>query len=158
MSLTKNASILLAEFEFENHDFELIEEAKNEVYVKIERICRTTPFVGMKQPTPIGGILGYEAILTIKHLGELVSYPWTISQSGDTIAEGLTDMQGKSENLPIPMNYGRLQTYTVAVFEPEPIEESESENNALRPETVAKLSNGLIPPSKNQIRESVRKN
>lgn len=86
----------LAEFEFQNHDFGLIEEAKDDLYVRIERECRTAPFPGMKQPTPVGGILGHEVVLTIKHFGERVDkYRWELVLDDVAVANGVTDAKGE---------------------------------------------------------------
>tara|TARA_R110000868_G_scaffold20153_5_gene85604 strand:- start:4773 stop:5231 length:459 start_codon:yes stop_codon:yes gene_type:complete len=110
----------LADFEFDNSDdFELIKEAKDDVYVKIERECRIIPFVGMKQPTPSGGILGYEAVLTVKHLGEPFLCRWEIYNNTTLIASGTTDVNGTSGDLPIPMAYGNMTKYQIKILAPE---------------------------------------
>ena len=121
LMIGKNKKLdLLAEFEFENDEFELIEEAKDEVYIKIERECRITPFVGMKQPTPLGGMLGYEAVLTIKHFGELVpNYRWEIFQNDTALAAGITNANGVYRDLPIPMPYGQSDAYSIRIFRPD---------------------------------------
>ena len=107
----------LAEFEFQNHEFELLEEAKDEVYARIERECRTTPFVGMKQPTPVGGMLGHELVLTVKHNGIRVKgYCWELLKDGASIASGITDAKGQCRNLPIPFPYTGLQSYTLKIY------------------------------------------
>lgn len=109
----------LAEFEFLNHDFELIEEAKDEVYVKIERECRTSPMPGMKQPTPVGGMLGHEAVLTVKHRGERVKdYRWEIYHANSLVCSGATDAKGTAHDLQIPLPYGNPQSYSIKIFGP----------------------------------------
>jgi len=126
---------LLAEFEFKNDDFELIEEAKDDVYVKIERECRITPFVGMKQPTPTGGMLGYEVVLTIKYLGEIVSNcPWEILQNDTIIAATkqvtwLPDINITYRSLPIPIPYGCVGLYKIKIYHPIDMEISEYDIN-----------------------------
>ena len=121
----------LAEFEFKNLDFELINQAINEVYINIDRVFRTAPLAGMKQPTPRGGMMGYEAILKLKYKGQpAFRYRWelyitdqyrtTLIQSGITIDR--KDHTGKLEsyagNLDISLPYGELITYKIKIFIP----------------------------------------
>jgi hypothetical protein len=73
----------------------------------------------MSQSTPIGGMLGYEAILTIKYQGERVDgYRWEIHKSGNLICSGTTDKRGSSNDLQIPMPFGNPQPYVIKVFGP----------------------------------------
>lgn len=107
---------LLAEFEFQNHDFKLLQEAKDEVYVQIDRECRRTPFPNMKQPTPRGGILGMEAVLVIKHRGLPGIFEWELFHNDNHIQSGQTNDKGISGALNIPLSYGSLSDFKIKVF------------------------------------------
>ena len=106
------------EFDFLNLDYGLIDEAKDEVYVNIDRECRTKPFVGMNQPTPAGGQLGCEAVLKRKYKGESVDCRWEIYLSDQLVQSGTTDPKGRSADLDIPMPYGMLTKYKIKIFPP----------------------------------------
>jgi hypothetical protein len=106
----------LREIVFKNHEFEIFEEADNDLYIKIERECRTQPFLGMKQPTPRGAMLGYEVVLTVKHFGEpAVGSIWEI-RTADVVLSGEIDKDGKSRNIDLPMPYSGLKTYSLKLF------------------------------------------
>lgn len=106
------------EFEFINNEYELIEEVKNNIYIKIDRECRTTTFVGMKQPTPVGGILGYETILLIKHDGKPAKeYYWELFTENKYIASGITDENGICRSIPIKFPYGTHQAYKIRIYQ-----------------------------------------
>lgn len=103
------------EFHFQNIDYTLIDEAKDEVYVNIERIMRTKPYEGMKQPTPVGGMLGLETIMTVKYRGDLASdFTWELS-SGDVTCVGITDKDGRAD-LPIPIFYDRPRDFDLKIL------------------------------------------
>lgn len=123
----------LVEFEFQNLDYGLINEAKNEVYVNIDRECRTVPFVGMKQPTPIGGMLGCEAVLKLQHKGKIAAkYRWELYISDQLLQSGVTDINGRSGDFPIPLAYGNPMTYKIKIFPPK---EKEKKDETPEPTT-----------------------
>ena len=132
----------LAEFEFQNLDFELINEAKDEVYVKLERECRTEPFVGMKQPTPRGGILGSETVLRVKYEGKTAEYRWEIYLAEQLVLKGTTDAKGRSGELGIPLCYGEPpKIYKIKIFPPEPPKEPEESDEDDESTTNTNLGN-----------------
>lgn len=117
----------LAEFEFKNLDFELIDQAIDEVYINIDRVFRTTPLVGMKQPTPRGGMLGYEAILKIKYKGQpAFRYRWELYITDQLIQSGITidrknragDLESYAGDLDIALPYGEPIIYKIKIFSP----------------------------------------
>ena len=117
----------LAEFEFKNLDFELIDQAINEVYINIDRIFRTAPLVGMKQPTPRGGMLGYEAVLKLKFKGQpAFRYRWELYIADQLIQSGITidrinhtgNLESYAGDLDIALPYGEPITYKLKIFSP----------------------------------------
>ena len=89
----------------------LLEHDGQAYYVKISRYLRIKPFVGMKQPTPHGGMLGIDYSLLIKYNGLPAIRQWRLYEEGKVIAEGLTDEDGKSYGLPITMHYLGAKKY-----------------------------------------------
>ena len=102
------------EFSFNNDDYNIIEEAKEDIYVKIERVVRTQPFEGMKQPTPIGGFLGLETIMNVKHRGNVGQYTWELTD-GESSCFGMTGQDGLYIGLPIPIAYGSYKTFRLKI-------------------------------------------
>jgi hypothetical protein len=91
----------LSSFVFENKDdplkgqYIIHEEGKGDAFVLIERKLRRKPFSGMKQPTPTGAMLGWEAALSVKKEGSPADgYNWLLYRNGLLIQEGRTDEQG----------------------------------------------------------------
>ena len=89
----------------------LLEHDGRAYYIKISRYLRTQPFVGMKQPTPHGGMLGMDCSLLIKYNGLPVIRQWRLYEEGKIIAEGSTDEEGKAYELPISMHYLGAKKY-----------------------------------------------
>jgi hypothetical protein len=101
----------LAEFTFENLDFLIIDETKGNIHITIDRVCRAFP---------TGVIVGYEAILSIRHdTVNAVGYHWEICSSGSVIQTGKTNADGGSGDLALPLPYGSPTSYEIKVFGPE---------------------------------------
>lgn len=105
----------IVEFSFQNDDYNLIEEAKEDVYLKIERVVRTKPYDGMKQPTPFGGLLGLETVMTVKYRGNVGQYAWELINGGSCIT-GMTDAKGVHSGLPVPMAYGNPKIFRLKIL------------------------------------------
>jgi hypothetical protein len=103
------------EFRFQNLGYDLIDEAKNEVYVNIERVVRTKPYNGMKQPTPVGGTLGIETVMAVKYRGDAANrFRWELHER-DIIYTGTTDEYGMS-HIPIKVSYSKPKHFTLKIF------------------------------------------
>jgi hypothetical protein len=105
--------------EFDNsRKFTLLEHDGRAYYIKISRYTRTEPFFGMKQPTPHGGTLGVGCMLLIKYNGLPVERKWRLYEEGEVIAEGITDKNGKSYELPVAMHYLGVKNYGFEMVAP----------------------------------------
>jgi len=102
-------------------------EAKDEIYIRLERKLRRRPLVGMKQPTPIGAMLGWEGALEIQNKGKTAAgYRWKFYRSGNLEQEGRTDELGE-DSLEMDIEPDSLE-YRLEVFSPVINEEDDSGN------------------------------
>lgn len=120
---------LLATFEFDNSGYyDITEQSNNEVYIKIQRFLRRSPLPGMKQPTPHGGMLGFEVRLSVKHDGlRAAKYRFDLLSEDTHIQSDMLDDRGEYHNLHISKMVDDPIIYTLKVFEP--VNEEYSECN-----------------------------
>lgn len=103
------------EFRFQSSGYNLIDEARDEVYVNIERVVRTKPYDGMKQPTPAGGMLGVETIMVLRYRGDIArGFRWELSDR-DITHVGVTDEHGTSR-VPVKLSYGESKHFVLKIF------------------------------------------
>ena len=89
-------------FPFKAHNYFITEQATDGLYVKIHREMRTKPFIGMKQPAPSNSLMGFDAVLTVKHHGQpAIHFDWQLLKDDVVIQTGKTDHEGKSCHLRI---------------------------------------------------------
>lgn len=93
----------LSSFVFENRDdignrkYLIHKEGKGDAFIMIERKLRRDPLPGMKQPTPSGAMLGWEASLLVKKEGfPAAGYSFHLYRDDTLIQEGRTDERGVS--------------------------------------------------------------
>jgi len=119
--------MILASFVFENNDdiksgkFILHQESKDDVHVKIDRKLRREPLLGMKQPTPPGAMLGWEASLSVMYKGQIADgYPFELHEKFGEAQKGLTDANGVA-SLDIEFPEIRRSEFTLHINEKEVI-------------------------------------
>lgn len=110
---------LLASFDFSNNDYIITEQSKDNILVRMWRELRRQPFIGMKQNTPHGGVLGLQCILEIKRDGLPASFlNFIIYKNKHEIQRGFLNNIGRYENIRIPMVYGvDSNDYLLKVFD-----------------------------------------
>lgn len=108
---------LLAEFEFANSEFDILEQTSGDLYIKLARECRTIPFVGMKQPTPPGAMLGMETVLLLKYLGMPDRFNWELFCDNTLIQIGTTNEKGISGDLDVSMPESTRKDYCIKIYE-----------------------------------------
>lgn len=104
-------------FEFENTEFELLEVEVGPLHIKIDRCCRTEPYIGMKQPIPPGAIMGLEVVLDLwanKKRSSEYSYI-LYDNDNNIVSEGIIN-NGKCI-LPIPMPPKGSDRYRIDIDE-----------------------------------------
>lgn len=112
---------IIGEFEFTSSWLELTRQGNDTLLVIVDRELRIKPFIGMKQPTPAGAFMGYEAYLIIHHFGKPAKhFPWILyAKRGDILEEiqhGNTDENGRSGDLNIDLVDDQL--YVLTILEP----------------------------------------
>jgi hypothetical protein len=82
---------------YEARKYKIHEQGDGDAYIHLERrLCRTA-LQGMKQPVPVGAVLGLGALLTIKQEGKVAPGQWwELSEDGKVIQKGHTDDKGQS--------------------------------------------------------------
>lgn len=104
------------EFAFKNHDgFEVFEGTDGAFHIRVYRRTRTKPFEGMRQPTPAGGIMGLETVISVKELGlDAVDLKYEIYREDRLVEFGHTDSNGDIQ-FGSPMTDG--VNYKIILFE-----------------------------------------
>jgi hypothetical protein len=101
---------------FSDVGYELVKESNGDLYVEIYRALRRTPFVGMKQPTPFGGMLGFETHLIVKKYGLPLICDFELCLDGNLIQSDSTDQLGQCIiNVPMPNGIPRI--YDLILFD-----------------------------------------
>lgn len=111
-----------AEFCFPNNFIALTRQGNQELLLVVDRKMRTKPFQGMKQPVPYGAVMGYEAYLTILHMGRPAKdFAWELWRGDKLVQQGKTDTDGYSGDLDIELVDGLVPEplYRVAIYVPE---------------------------------------
>ena len=126
---------LIATFVFENKDdidngrYRIHKEAKNEILIEIERKLRCKPLVGMKQPTPVGAMMGWVGAISIKNKGKIADgHRWKLYCDNGLIQEGRTDEHGE-DSLKIELPNIKKSEYKLEVSAPIINEDNDSGNN-----------------------------
>lgn len=118
-----NAGILikgLAEF-----DKEVIEYC-------VEWRIRRAPYMGMKQPTPPGTILGSESILQLRYGGKpLRNYSFKVYENDSLISGGWTNDGGYSSNIGVKMPFRGEYNYKLEIIGSTEQNEAQIDNRVL---------------------------
>lgn len=61
-----NGSLVM---KFSDVGFDLLKEYRTDFYIKVFRQLRRQPIIGMQQPTPNGGMLGFQTHLSVRKYG-----------------------------------------------------------------------------------------
>jgi len=103
------------EFNFNNHEHNLLKDQAEDLYVQIKRVARRTPFQGMKQPAPHGSIMGMETVVEVVYKGKPASFmQWELLRDNQPHQMGLLDKDGKAGELRIPLDDDA--TFTIRFF------------------------------------------
>lgn len=98
--------------------FVLVEEADQNVKVKVHRLLRRAVYDDMKQPCPAKATLGYETVLEVTYQAKPASrWRWRLIADKKVIQRGRTTEDGISRGLLIAHD-GRID-YIIVVQQPE---------------------------------------
>lgn len=98
----------IAVFEFADVGYDITKQSVNDILIRVWRRLRREPYVGMKQPTPHGGMLGSEVCLLIRHEGlRAAQYRFDLYCGKRHIQSGIVDNHGEYCGLSITRPYGK---------------------------------------------------
>lgn len=101
----------LASFKFVNSQYELMEEAKNDIYVKLERHMLYSNRIA--HGAPLGTIQGYQTKIEILHRGKPNHHlVWELSSNRKTIAADVS----LQNIIPLPISYDDQQKYQIKIY------------------------------------------
>lgn len=100
----------LATFKFNNNDFDITEQSKNNLYLKIYRQI----IINNQNKIPAGAIAGTVTNLQVLHEGQQdCDFVWQLKRDDNILATGYTS----DNRIPLPMYYGDdNNTYTLSIF------------------------------------------
>lgn len=110
----------LATFEFICSGYDITKQSDKEVHIDIVRFLKRTPYPGMKQPTPHGGMLGSEVRLIIRYQGlRAAKYRFNLFLDDECIQSGAVDDRGEYSGLRIRRFFcEEPKTYKLEILEP----------------------------------------
>ena len=101
----------LASFNFINSQYELMEEAKDDIYVKLERHMLYTN--RLVHGAPLGTIQGYQTKIQILHHCKPNHHlVWELSTNRKTIAADVA----LQNIIPLPIEHGEQQKYQIKIY------------------------------------------
>lgn len=109
----------LASFEFVGARYKITKQSVDDIFIHIWRELRRKPFLGMKQPTPHGGFLGFQCVLEAKKDGlPAVDLPFILYLNKKEIQRGTLDGFGMCTNILVRHLYGnQSDSYLLKVFD-----------------------------------------
>lgn len=116
---------LLASFKFNNNDFDITEQSKNDLYVKIYRQIIINN--NHNDRLPAGAIAGTATNLQVLHEGQKDrDFVWQLKKDNNIIATGYTS----DKIIPLPMYYGDdPNIYTLSIYSANKISKVFSKKN-----------------------------
>ena len=91
--------------EVSNHRYFITDAGDENYNVIIYREMRLTPYEGMKQPTPVGAILGWDTVMRVLYKGKpAYNHTFKLGLQGEMIQSGHFNHDGMFYGLMISMN------------------------------------------------------
>lgn len=106
----------LACLPFTNSEFHITCQSHNDIYIRIWREVRRSPFIGMKQPTPHGGICGLQCMLEVKKSGlKAAGLYFILYRNKKEIQRGILNDKGIYEGLAVKLE--STGEYLIKIFD-----------------------------------------